>query len=497
MKLTIRVISAAVIPSILLLITLLYQLTTFISLEKQSSEREDILKYSLVVSRIDSLLHELENTAGILSSSRDTAEAIQEADTSFLYEWSRLFHSDKISKILFTDSKGLILSRSDNHFIFSNDLSDTAPVKQALSGESTRGFFRLDGTVHLASTKPVYLHRDNPLGTVVVAVEITPYLLDTLTQGSGLGLRIRFDDNLYTSSEDHQSLYYTKEISFGESSGSLLPSESSVFFYQHRQLLRMEELRKQFSWALLLVSLLLPLVLILTLRGYLRPYSILLTGLSRMAKDRGSFQEVRDLFRKTYTRSKNEVSLIAAAVSEFTLAMEENLVKLEQLSTTDQLTGLCNRRHIDLVLHSEIERAERYHTAFSVLLCDVDHFKKINDDLGHNEGDQVLQEIARALKKNCRSTDIISRWGGEEFLILSPGVSLEGAVILAEKLRGAVSSLAIHTRWKTKGSLRAGTLSIGVAQYRTPDSPSELIIRADKALYRAKTAGRNRVISAG
>lgn len=161
-------------------------------------------------------------------------------------------------------------------------------------------------------------------------------------------------------------------------------------------------------------------------------------------------------------------------------------LELERLSATDALTNLFNRRHLDEIFAHEFNRARRYGQPLSVILADIDSFKAINDAQGHHVGDQVLQKVAVILQQAIRSVDTIGRWGGEEFLIISPNTELDGARALAEKLRHAVEeSSAIPT-----GHL---TSSFGVAQCRDGEEMADLLARADKALYRAKDAGRNRV----
>jgi diguanylate cyclase (GGDEF)-like protein len=152
----------------------------------------------------------------------------------------------------------------------------------------------------------------------------------------------------------------------------------------------------------------------------------------------------------------------------------------------DFLTGLSNRRHIYTLLSHETERSKRYGQPFSVILFDVDHFKRINDTHGHLSGDQVLREISRLTAEKLRTVDDVGRWGGEEFLILLPETGLSGAHLLADRLRQVIAT-------QTFGSVGAVTASFGVTEYQLNDSPESMLARADAALYSAKRAGRNRV----
>ncbi len=160
--------------------------------------------------------------------------------------------------------------------------------------------------------------------------------------------------------------------------------------------------------------------------------------------------------------------------------------ELARLAVTDRLTKLFNRLKLDERLDEQLARAERYGVSFALVLLDVDHFKSINDVHGHQIGDQVLIELAATLSTNTRDLDVIGRWGGEEFLIIASDTDMAGATELAEKLR---KSVADHS-FSAAGTR---TASFGVTAYRIGDSIAELLTRADRALYRAKANGRNRV----
>lgn len=159
---------------------------------------------------------------------------------------------------------------------------------------------------------------------------------------------------------------------------------------------------------------------------------------------------------------------------------------LEKLATTDPLTTLFNRRKFDELLKYEMERNRRYRTGLSLIFCDIDHFKQLNDQHGHDIGDDVLRLFAQDLKNSIRSTDIIARWGGEEFMLLIPNTTTDIAKVLAEKLRKGVENMTFPIVGKI-------TASFGVTHFLADDDPNTAIRRADTALYKAKENGRNRV----
>jgi diguanylate cyclase (GGDEF)-like protein len=149
---------------------------------------------------------------------------------------------------------------------------------------------------------------------------------------------------------------------------------------------------------------------------------------------------------------------------------------------------MYNRGKLDTELSEELARADRYKRPFTILLLDIDYFKLINDNHGHQVGDEVLKDIASIIRNQIRTTDTAGRWGGEEFLILCPETSLEGGKALAEKIRKAIEA---H-QYTIDGGI---TTSLGVTEYNDRDSMETLVKRADKALYEAKETGRNRTVA--
>ncbi len=183
------------------------------------------------------------------------------------------------------------------------------------------------------------------------------------------------------------------------------------------------------------------------------------------------------------------------------LVLNERLAEmnreLERLSVTDSLTGLANRRFFNEFLHREWLRDQREQQPFSVIMVDIDHFKKYNDHYGHIEGDICLQKVSRALQGAlCRAGDLLARYGGEEFVAILPHTNILGAAELAAAFHSHIRKLAIPH--ETSPVSTTVTISVGVANV-TPNqsiSPSQVVATADKALYRAKQAGRNQSVIA-
>ena len=176
------------------------------------------------------------------------------------------------------------------------------------------------------------------------------------------------------------------------------------------------------------------------------------------------------------------VNRIVADRRELQAANEE----LERLATADALTGLLNRRKFDEIIVRELELSRRYDDPLSLVMFDIDHFKKINDSLGHAAGDRVLAEVASLAARHVRSVDYVFRWGGEEFLILTPRTGLTEARAVADKLRDMAE------RHPFPDGVRL-TISLGVAEHVPGEPLEDWLTRVDKAMYAAKRGGRNRV----
>jgi len=180
---------------------------------------------------------------------------------------------------------------------------------------------------------------------------------------------------------------------------------------------------------------------------------------------------------------------IRGAMQRYALEQERSamVAKMAEMVATDELTGTANRRRLMEKLDEEQHRSERTGRPFACLMIDLDHFKRVNDQYGHQTGDLVLRECAAALQENVRVNDVVARYGGEEFCVVMPETQHEGALSLAERLRAAVAALPDPVP----------TVSIGMAVWRDGDSADRVLSSADKALYEAKDAGRNKVVVAG
>jgi diguanylate cyclase (GGDEF)-like protein len=217
------------------------------------------------------------------------------------------------------------------------------------------------------------------------------------------------------------------------------------------------------------------------------------TLLSALSSQAAVAIENADLYRRLGVLNQSLERKVEERTAELTRTNERLTVlnrELEQISITDGLTQVYNRRYFMERLRQEVKRVNRYGPPASLLMIDIDHFKKVNDTYGHQAGDVVLCNVAGLVRGALRETDLFARYGGEEFVLLATGTEQSGAFILAERLRKLIEGAVF-----THGSISiAVTVSIGIGIWETSISEDfeELIRRADAALYRAKEQGRNR-----
>jgi diguanylate cyclase (GGDEF)-like protein len=210
-----------------------------------------------------------------------------------------------------------------------------------------------------------------------------------------------------------------------------------------------------------------------------------------VVEDNGTLSGIisqKELISLTYSKWSVLMKEYQDELREINQMLQNKNIEYENIASIDSLTGLYNRRKFSQLYLSSYTSMVQRHNNMSLILLDIDYFKKVNDTYGHNSGDRALIQVSHTLLKTLRSVDIICRWGGEEFLILLPTANLEDAISIAEKIRNAIETLDIDFI----GNI---TASLGVSQVIEGEEMQEAIDRADSALYLAKDAGRNCVKS--
>jgi len=222
------------------------------------------------------------------------------------------------------------------------------------------------------------------------------------------------------------------------------------------------------------------------LRGFANQVAVAIVNTRLFSELRAHQTELeRRVASRTAALERTTASLKDAVATKETL-----LARLEQENRRDPLTRLANRRYLDETLKQELRRVERFGHTLTIAMCDIDHFKRVNDSLGHGLGDEVLRAIASILGTELRATDFVARYGGEEFVILFPETGVADALAACEKLRRLIADYA----WERISPALAVTMSFGLAALADPrQTPAQLLASADRALYQAKRSGRNLV----
>ena len=217
---------------------------------------------------------------------------------------------------------------------------------------------------------------------------------------------------------------------------------------------------------------------ILLIRSIVRPLNKAVTYFKHISE--GNMNE------NISVSSQDEIGQVLSGLAAMQGKLKILISELDQLARTDELTGAWNRRRFEETIETEMDRLRRYGQRLSLMILDVDHFKKINDLYGHSIGDQVLIDLSNTIRSSLRVSDSLTRWGGEEFIILCPNTTVETVSKLAERLRKEVSSIKFQ-------EVENITLSFGVAECGAEETWEQWLHRADKALYLAKSGGRDRV----
>lgn len=243
---------------------------------------------------------------------------------------------------------------------------------------------------------------------------------------------------------------------------------------------------KEFGQTTILIT-----ITVVLLIGFIMAYIFARVFTNPIFKIRNKANDIKQLNFTTTLEIKNsdEIGELGATINEISTKLSETLHELERLSQTDKLTQVANRLKVDSFIEDEVYRAKERGKTFSIILLDIDKFKEVNDTFGHPVGDYVLKSIASIIKGHCRKVDLVGRWGGEEFIIILPDTSLDGALKTAENIRSLIESF----EFKDVGTK---TASFGVVEYDRNYSIKDIILKVDEALYTAKESGRNRVIQA-
>ena len=464
----------------------IYQIQSLYLVQEKAFEQKVVLQNEIVSQRFSETLKHLQHSADILSSSQEVITGLMSNDTDMLYNWSHLFLTPYVQKIHFTDLAGIVISRGDAEFRFGDNISARSYVQQALQKGDFLGIDTVDEKECLVYAKIIRQYGQRPIGIISVALVIDKEFLASLTKGTDLEIA-------YNSL--HQSISTSSKMPFIRTTSSHAITQNgsdagavfSIGLALYEELAVFQKTRTNLFLSIALVFSVLLVALHFTLHKHIKEHEQLVQTLIDFYENHLDIKTMVAHTRNALaTCTTPEIQKTARALLNMGEKISDTQHALERLSTTDSLTELFNRRKMETCLERKLKEATR-EAPFSLVMIDIDHFKKINDTHGHEVGDRVLVDIATLLQATIRQSDILGRWGGEEFLLILPNTSPEGALHVAEELRQAVQEYACPAYPHPISA------SFGVAHYRPQDTANSLIKRADIALYRAKHNGRNGV----
>lgn len=464
----------------------IYQIQSLYLSQKTAFDQKNLIQSEMIQKRFEEKLEALQKTAQILINSQEVITGIISNDTDMLYNWSKLFLSSSTDKIHFIDLDGTIISRGELEFRFADDVSKSFYIQQALQNDTFLGIDLVDGEECLVYAKRVKQYGQKPIGIISVALVINDALLASMVQGTTMNIAYHSEHQTLSTIKE-KKLTNTSSLHVMLQAGSIKEASFNIGLTSEEELSALKEARTNFFVGIGFALIILVLALHFTLLKHLKEYDALAHVLIDFYEDRLDIKEVIATIKQvTKERTTPEVKKISEALFNMSQKVADTQNALELLSSTDQLTSLSNRRKLEECLEQKLKESTRG-SSFSIIMIDIDRFKTINDTYGHEIGDHVLIHAARLMHESIRTSDILGRWGGEEFLLILPQTSLEGALVMAEQMRSKIYHF-IFEQYPQRV-----TMSFGVSTHHVGDTPNSILRRADNALYRAKNSGRNRV----
>ncbi|ATB70018.1 putative diguanylate-cyclase [Sulfurospirillum diekertiae] len=464
----------------------IYQIQTLYLTQQKAFDHKTLIQTEMVQTRFEEMLQNLQKSAKILMNSQEVTTGIISNDTDLLFNWGKLFLSSPSDKIHFMNLKGTVISRGEAEYSFGDDVSKTFYFQQVLHNDTFLGIDIIDNQECLVFASRIKQYGKKPIGIICVAIAIDQALLNKMVEGTNMSITYHsaYQDISTTHS---QKLFNISTLHVSLQTLGVQEATFHIGLTSEEELSALKETRTNFLLSIALAFVLLFIALHIVLLKHLKDYENLTHLLIDFYEDHISIKEVITRTQKViFDHTAPEVKKIAEALFKMSQKIADTQDELEALSTTDQLTSLANRRKLEECLNQKLKEANRG-VHFSIIMLDIDRFKTINDTYGHEIGDHVLLHLSHTMYHAMRVSDIVGRWGGEEFLLILPETSLQGAIVLAEGLCAKIAELHFEHYPQSV------TISLGVATYHEDDTSNTILNRADTALYKAKNSGRNRV----
>lgn len=464
----------------------IYQIQTLYLTQQKAFDHKTLIQTEMVQTRFEEMIQSLQKSTKILMNSQEVTTGIISNDTDLLFNWGKLFLSSPHNKIHFMDLKGIVISRGEAEYSFGDDVSKSFYFQQALHNDTFLGIDVIDNQECLIYAARIKHYGKKPIGIITVAIAIDHQLLDKMVMGTNMSITYQSAyQNLSTT--QGEKLFNASSLHVSLQTMGMQEATFHIGLTSEEELTALKQTRTNFLLSIALAFVLLFIALHLVLLKHLKDYENLTHLLIDFYENHISIKEVITRTQKVICdHTSPEVKKIAEALFKMSQKIADTQDELEALSTTDQLTSLANRRKLEECLDQKLKEANRG-IHFSIVMIDIDRFKTINDTYGHEIGDHVLLHLSHTMHDAMRISDIVGRWGGEEFLLILPETSLQGAIVLAEGLCEKVAALTFEHY------PHIVTISLGVATYHEEDTSNSILSRADTALYKAKNSGRNRV----
>jgi len=486
MKLYNKILTLTIIQLVAIFIFGIYQIQSLYLTQRKAFDHKTLIQTEMVQTRFEEMIQNLQKSAHILMNSQEVTTGVISDDTDLLFNWGKLFLTSASDKIHFMDLNGIVISRGEAEYRFGDDVSKTFYFQQALNNDTFLGIDTIDKQECLVYATRIKQYGEKPIGVISVAIAIDHQLLDKMVIGTNMSITYRSAfQNLSTT--NGRRLFNASSLHVSLQTVGVQEATFRIGLTSEEELSALEQARTHFLLGIALAFVILFIALHFILLKHLRDYEDLTQLLINFYENHITIKDVITRTQKViHDHTAPEVKKIAEALFKMSQKIADTQEELEALSTTDQLTSLANRRKLEECLEHKLKEANRG-LQFSIIMLDIDRFKTINDTYGHEVGDRVLVQLSQTMHQEMRGSDIVGRWGGEEFLLILPETPLQGALVLAEELREKIATLTFETYPHTV------TISLGVATYRAQDTSNTLLHRADTALYKAKNSGRNKV----
>lgn len=485
MNLYIKIFATFLVPITLGLLFTIFSLNSVLKNQENLILQNEDTQERQIENRFQIVLENMQRDINILTKNSDIVEAIEIQNNFVLSNWGKAFLGNQYSTVIFINANNTVISRASDQYKFGDTLKKELS-KELISKELYRGIFTLDNKEILLYSKKIKDYANKTVGSVILGITIDKEFLQKITNSEKFALKyikLRgnpiYSINIEEVKEEKNFKTHIKNI-----------DKLNQFIIQkgfNEDIKDLEKFKINILTFTIITCIVIIFLLYFILTNFLRPYKKIYTLLVDFADNKIDFKYIKNISKNiALQRNPKEIHHMARAlykVSKKTLRNEE---KLKKISFTDQLTKVLNRRKLDEVLLKESYSSNRYKKELSIVIIDIDHFKKINDTYGHQTGDKILKQFSRIINKNLRETDYFGRWGGEEFLIICPSSNLEGAVSLTNKVRDIIKTESYPNKI-------ALTASFGVGELLEDESLNSLISRTDEALYKAKNNGRDKI----